>query len=193
MRRMRFRQWNGPMLFDRLAWIVHDGRSGLSFSRNDQIPRTPFEAGLGVAAFLGEVEVVVSGRDLAKKIMELPPAKWPVSSAAFSACRDRPSPRLRSPRQASESEMSAGGLRVRRTGESEVPVADADKEEPLANLRHAVVCCVHDPPHAVVARPWRLARNKLQSLAMNLVGEAQRRSRGGRREAEGARARRGTR
>ena len=36
MRRMRFRQWNGPMLFDRRAWMVHDGRSGLSFSRNDQ-------------------------------------------------------------------------------------------------------------------------------------------------------------
>ena len=29
-------QWNGPMLLEWLAWIVQDGRSGDSLSRNDQ-------------------------------------------------------------------------------------------------------------------------------------------------------------
>jgi len=36
IRRMRFRQWNGPMLLLRLAWIVHEGISGLNFRRKDQ-------------------------------------------------------------------------------------------------------------------------------------------------------------
>src|SRR5262245_52236262 len=56
--------------------------------------------------------------------------------------------------------------------EREVPAADADEEEPLTDLRDAVVGRVHDLPAARVAVVSGLLQNKVEGLPMNLVGEA---------------------
>ena len=58
------------MLFERRAWIVHDGRSGLSLSRNDQYRDRHSNSGLG-GPLRREEEVVVARRDLAQQVVVL--------------------------------------------------------------------------------------------------------------------------
>src|SRR5688500_6631607 len=69
----------------------------------------------------------------------------------------------------SAEEIAPWCLGMRRWRKLKVAVSDADEQEPLTYLRHAVVCRVDDAPCAAVTHLLGFAEDQFERLTVNLV------------------------